>query len=76
MSTTEDGSGGTGGRLQQAPGLWRTDLQQQDLSAPGREVVQSRVTSARKRHWSGTRIRAKRSSASPPCTATLIRPAQ
>jgi quercetin dioxygenase-like cupin family protein len=28
---------------QQAPGLWRTDLQRQDLSIPGREVVQSRV---------------------------------
>jgi quercetin dioxygenase-like cupin family protein len=43
MSTTEDGSGGTCGRVQQAPGLWRTDLQRQDLSVPGREVVQSRV---------------------------------
>jgi quercetin dioxygenase-like cupin family protein len=33
-----------GGRaVQQAPGLWRTDLQRQDLSVPGREVVQSRV---------------------------------
>jgi hypothetical protein len=29
--------------VQQAPGLWRTDLQRQDLSVPGREVVQSRV---------------------------------
>ena len=29
--------------IQQAPGLWRTDLQRQDLSVPGREVVQSRV---------------------------------
>lgn len=28
---------------QQAPGLWRTDLQRQDLSAPGREMVQARV---------------------------------
>jgi quercetin dioxygenase-like cupin family protein len=26
-----------------APGLWRTNLQRQDLSLPGREVVQSRV---------------------------------
>jgi len=43
MSTTEDGGGGTGARVQQAPGLWRTDLQQQDLSVPGREVVQARV---------------------------------
>ena len=29
--------------VQQAPGLWRTDLQQHDLSIPGREVVQARV---------------------------------
>jgi quercetin dioxygenase-like cupin family protein len=29
--------------VQQAPGLWRTDLQQHDLSAAGREVVQNRV---------------------------------
>jgi len=43
MSTTEDGSGATGGRVQQAPGLWRADLQQHDLSVPGREVVQQRV---------------------------------
>ena len=28
---------------QQAPGIERTDLQQHDLSAPGREVVQHRV---------------------------------
>jgi quercetin dioxygenase-like cupin family protein len=42
MSTTEDRSGASG-RVQQAPGLWRTDLQQQDLSVPGREMVQARV---------------------------------
>jgi quercetin dioxygenase-like cupin family protein len=29
--------------VQQAPGLWRTSLQQHDLSIPGREVVQQRV---------------------------------
>ena len=29
--------------VQQAPGIERTDLQQHDLSAPGREVVQNRV---------------------------------
>src|SRR5215475_13930040 len=29
--------------VQQAPGLRRTDLQRQDLSAPGREVIQNRV---------------------------------
>jgi quercetin dioxygenase-like cupin family protein len=28
---------------QQAPGLWRTDLQQHDLSVDGHEVVQARV---------------------------------
>src|SRR5262245_10918318 len=28
---------------QQAPGLTRIDLQQHDLSAPGREVIQNRV---------------------------------
>ncbi len=48
MSRTEDRSNGAGGRavwraVQQAPGLWRTDLQRQDLSVPDREVVQSRV---------------------------------
>jgi quercetin dioxygenase-like cupin family protein len=29
--------------VQQAPGLWRTDLLQHDLSVPGREVIQNRV---------------------------------
>ena len=29
--------------IQQAPGLWRTDLQHHDLSVPGREVIQNRV---------------------------------
>jgi len=29
--------------VQQAPGLWRTDLQEQDLSIPGRTMLQSRV---------------------------------
>ena len=43
MSTTEDGSSGASRRVQQALGLWRTDLQQQDLSVPGREVIQARV---------------------------------
>jgi quercetin dioxygenase-like cupin family protein len=42
MSTGEDRSGPSG-RVQQAPGLWRTDLQQHDLSVPGHEVVQQRV---------------------------------
>ena len=42
MSTTEDHSHPSGA-VQQAPGLWRTDLQRQDLSVPGREMVQSRV---------------------------------
>lgn len=44
MSATEDRSSGVSGRaVQQAPGLWRTDLQRQELSVPGCEVVQSRV---------------------------------
>jgi quercetin dioxygenase-like cupin family protein len=42
MSTTDDHSHPSRA-VQQAPGLWRTDLQQQDLSVPGREMVQSRV---------------------------------
>ena len=42
MSTTE-GHGHPSGAVQQAPGLWRTDLQRQDLSTPGREMVQARV---------------------------------
>jgi len=29
--------------VQQAPGLWRTDLQEHDLSVPGRVVIQNRV---------------------------------
>ena len=29
--------------VQQAPGLWRTDLQQHDISVPGRQVIQNRV---------------------------------
>jgi len=40
---------------QQVPGLTRTDLQRQDLSIPGREVIQNRVdieTAAPAiRHW-------------------------
>jgi quercetin dioxygenase-like cupin family protein len=44
MSTAEDGSSQSSRTaVQQAPGLWRTDLQRQDLSVPGREAVQSRV---------------------------------
>lgn len=42
MGTTDDHSH-PGGAVQQAPGLWRTNLQQHDLSVPGREVVQQRV---------------------------------
>ena len=42
MSTAEEHSHPSGA-VQQAPGLWRTDLQRQDLSVPGREMVQSRV---------------------------------
>jgi quercetin dioxygenase-like cupin family protein len=29
--------------VEQAPGLWRTDLQRHDLIVPGREVIQNRV---------------------------------
>jgi quercetin dioxygenase-like cupin family protein len=40
---------------QQIPGLTRTDLQQHDLSAPGREVIQNRVDidpdAPAIRHW-------------------------
>lgn len=44
MSTAEGhGSRADAGTVQQAPGLWPTDLQRRDLSVPGREVVQSRV---------------------------------
>ncbi len=42
MGTTDDHSHPSRA-VQQAPGLWRTDLQRQDLSVPGREMVQSRV---------------------------------
>ena len=41
INTTEDSH--PSGAVQQAPGLWRTDLQQHDLSAPGRVVVQQRI---------------------------------
>jgi quercetin dioxygenase-like cupin family protein len=41
--------------VQQAPGLWRTDLQQDDLSVPGRQVIQNRVELGPEapavRHW-------------------------
>jgi len=42
MSTADDHTR-PAGAVQQAPGLWRTDLQKQDLSIPGREMVQARV---------------------------------
>jgi quercetin dioxygenase-like cupin family protein len=41
--------------IQQAPGLYRTDLQQHDLSVPGRVVIQNRVEIGPEapfvRHW-------------------------
>jgi quercetin dioxygenase-like cupin family protein len=41
--------------VQQAPGLWRDDLQEHDLSVPGRKVIQSRVEIGPEapavRHW-------------------------
>ena len=32
-----------GATVQQAPGLWRTDLEEHDLSIPGRHMLQNRV---------------------------------
>jgi quercetin dioxygenase-like cupin family protein len=44
MSTTDDRPAGVSETAVEAsPGLWRTNLQHQDLSIPGREVVQVRV---------------------------------
>jgi quercetin dioxygenase-like cupin family protein len=43
MSATEDHGNHPSGAVQQAPRLWRADLQRHDLSVPGREVVQSRI---------------------------------
>ena len=44
MSTTADRPAGVSETAVEAsPGLWRTNLQQQDLSIPGREAVQVRV---------------------------------
>jgi quercetin dioxygenase-like cupin family protein len=44
MSTTRSRPAGVSATaVEAAPGLWRTDLQQHDLSIPGREVVQTRV---------------------------------
>ena len=41
--------------VEQAPGLWRTDLQHSDLSVPGRVVIQNRVDffpdAPAVRHW-------------------------
>jgi quercetin dioxygenase-like cupin family protein len=41
MTSTERGL--TSAAQAQAPGIKRTDLQHQDLSAPGRELIQNRV---------------------------------
>ena len=44
MSATENRPAGvSASAVQAAPGLWRSDLQQHDLSIAGREVVQTRV---------------------------------
>ena len=43
MSTEDRGGGASGKIVRQARGLWRVDLLLQDLSVPGREMVQSRV---------------------------------
>ena len=41
--------------VEQAPGLWRTDLQEHDLSVPGRKAIQNRVEIGPEapavRHW-------------------------
>jgi quercetin dioxygenase-like cupin family protein len=41
--------------VEQAPGLWRTDLQHHDLTIPGREVIQNKVElhpeAPAVRHW-------------------------
>jgi len=44
MSATDDRPAGVSTTAKEAaPGLWRTDLQEHDISVPGREVVQTRV---------------------------------
>ncbi len=53
MSTSAQQAPGT--TVQQAPGIRRTDLQEHDLSIPGRMVIQNRVELGRDaqpfRHW-------------------------
>ena len=53
MSTTAQQTPGT--TVQQAPGIKRTDLQEHDLSIPGRMVIQNRVELGPEapavRHW-------------------------
>ena len=56
MSTTDDHSHPSGA-VQHAPGLWRTDLQQQDLSVPGREVVQARVDGGVRQRAAGKSVK-------------------
>jgi quercetin dioxygenase-like cupin family protein len=44
MSATDDRPAGVSTTAKEAsPGLWRTDLQEHDISVPGREVIQTRV---------------------------------
>lgn len=65
MSTSEDHGSQLGRSAPpQAPGLWRIDMQQHDLSCPGARRSSGVSRLARKRHRLGTRIRAKRSSTS------------
>ena len=53
MSTSPQQAPGT--TVQQAPGIKRTDLQEHDLSSPGRVVIQNRVELGPEapavRHW-------------------------
>ena len=49
MSTSEGRTSGRPERaVQQAPGLWLTDLQQHEVCVPGSEVVQDRVDIGRR----------------------------
>src|SRR5215467_1931457 len=43
MSTDQQYGSIPAGAVEAAPGLWRTSVQQFDLSVPGREMVQVRV---------------------------------
>ena len=50
--------------VQQVPGIKRTDLQEHDLSVPGRMVIQNRVELSPEAWQFGTSTRVRRSSTS------------